>query len=152
VFLSSLISSFKKQHFAIFRIWHIDKINYDDSAHITKTYCLAISAAAIILTSMAVSSWLVALLERFPLFTSITCKASVFDNKIRPFTHGYCFSKRSFDFSLCCISQNRCVFWLIKLNNWLFGWCNFLQVILCLVVQLFVIYLNTAEGIVENVS
>ncbi len=37
----------------------------------------AISVAAIKLTSSAVSSWLLALLDLFPLFTSITCKASV---------------------------------------------------------------------------
>jgi hypothetical protein len=120
--LSSLISSLRNRTTLIFRIWHIDKINYNDTAHISQTYLLDFGSLTIILTSMAVSSWLVALLERFPLFTSITCNASVC-SIIR-----YLYSWKLFPNevlicrSMLYFSKNRCVFWLIELNNWLFGW------------------------------
>ena len=72
--LSSLISSFKKSY-NTFLFSGFDK-SIKSTTIIPpisrRRNCLAISAAAIILTSMAVSSWLEALLERFPLFTSMT--------------------------------------------------------------------------------
>jgi hypothetical protein len=47
------------------------------------------------------------------------------------------------------ISQNGRIIWLIKLW-WLFWRCNFLQIILRLVVQLFIINLDTSESIIKT--
>src|SRR5690606_7970217 len=56
---------------------HVDEVHHYDAPMSRNCNCLAISEAADILTSRAVSSWFLALFERLPLLTSITCRASV---------------------------------------------------------------------------
>jgi hypothetical protein len=71
--------------------------------------------------------WFDALLERFPLlFTSITCKASVCSIINKRLYHGWRkLSKRSFVFYVVFLKYRNIL--IDKLNNWLFGWCNFLS-------------------------
>ncbi|MNT27827.1 hypothetical protein D3C72_1634720 [compost metagenome] len=101
-----------EQDFTIFGIRHIDKIDYDNTTHITKTQLSCYFGGSNHIHfhgGVFLISGLIRTISAIHVYNMQSF--SMFDNKISPFTHGNRFSKGCFDLSLYVVFlKNRCVF------------------------------------------